>query len=62
VIGEKSFRTEPLVNRGRAVWRGIIRSMGIRDDIEYYIEAVTGRGVQRYPAGAPERNSTVVVY
>ncbi len=61
-IGEKGFRMEPLVNRGRAVWYGIIRGMDIRDDIEYYVEASTTRGVQRYPAGAPDRNTTVVVY
>ena len=62
VIGEKNFRTEPLINRGRAVWHGIIRGVALRDDIEYYIEAVTAKGVQRYPAGAPDRNTTVVVY
>ncbi len=61
-IGEKAFRAEPLINRGRAVWHGVIRSMAVRDDIEYYIEAATTRGVQRYPAGAPDRNTTVVVY
>jgi hypothetical protein len=61
-LGEKKFRMEPLVMRGRAVWYGMIRGMDIKDDFEYYIEAVAAKGVQRYPAGAPDRNTTVVVY
>jgi hypothetical protein len=62
MLGEKTFRSDPLVHINRAVWRAGIQGMDIRDDIEYYIETTTADGVQRFPASAPDRNATIVVY
>jgi hypothetical protein len=51
-----------LIHVNRAVWQATIPGTEITDDFEYYLEVTTPLGVLRYPAGAPARNITVVVY
>jgi hypothetical protein len=51
-----------LVHVNRAVWQARIPGAEITEDFEYYLEVTTPNGILRYPAGAPDRNSTVVVY
>jgi len=51
-----------LLHVNRAVWQATIPGTEITDDFEYYLEVTTPQGILRYPAGAPARNNTVVVY
>jgi len=51
-----------LVHVNRAVWQATVPGAEIRDDFEYYLEVTTPRKILKYPAGAPGRNATIVVY
>ncbi len=62
LIGEKSYSAIELSNLSRSVWQALIPPSKITDDFEYYIEVNTNSGLVRFPASAPERNQTVVVF
>jgi hypothetical protein len=61
-LADKQFKSDDLRHVNRAVWEGTIRAGEFTDDLEYYLEIKTPREIVRYPAGAPGRNQTVVVY
>jgi hypothetical protein len=56
------FATRPLAHRGGAVWEVTIRGDEITDDLEYFIDVRTPQGIAHFPAGAPGRNQSVVIY
>lgn len=51
-----------LARVNRSVWVATIPSTDLTDDIEYFIEVMTPDRTLRYPAGAPDRTQSVVVY
>jgi hypothetical protein len=56
------FATRQLSHVDRAVWEVTLRGDEITDDLEYFVEVQTSQGVAHFPAGAPERNQSVVIY
>lgn len=60
-LGAGEFHTVPLQHAARGVYTVTLPADGTQDDLEYYIEAQTDRGVLRFPATAPRLNQTVVV-
>jgi hypothetical protein len=61
-LGGKGFAAQEMTHIGRAVWEVTVPGTRITDDLEYFIEVRTPTRTVCYPAGAPGRNQTVVVY
>ena len=61
-LGAREYAVRDLEHVNRSVWQGTIRAGEIGDDLEYYLEATTPKGIVRFPAGAPRTGQTVVVY
>ena len=58
----KDFVQQDLGYVNRAVWQASVTAENLRDDIEFFIEMTTAERTFWYPAGAPERTNTVVIY
>lgn len=60
-LGTGEFRTGPSQHVARGVYTVSLPPEATQDDLEYYVEAQTDRGVLRFPATAPRLSQTVVV-
>jgi len=60
-LGSGEFRSTRFEHAGRGAYAVSLPAEATQDDLEYYIEAQTDRGVLRFPATAPRLNQTVVV-
>ena len=61
-LAGKSVSTLDLARVTRSVWVAHVPPAELNDDFEYFIEVKTPDQTLRYPAGAPERTQSVVVY
>lgn len=60
-LGAGPFQTAFCKHVARGVYTVLLPAEATQDDLEYYLEAQTDRGVLRFPATAPRLNQTVVV-
>jgi hypothetical protein len=62
LLGATKSSAVRLTQIGRSVWEGKVPAGQIEGDLEYFVEATASGRTLRYPAGAPDRTQTVVVY